>query len=809
MNLEVDEKDKSKKIANNTVSILLIIGSFISALLVAQLQWAYNHNYSDIIIRVVYTVLSGSILGAIYLFLLVKISNKYIASSKSSLLRKISNIHLPLYLLYFYLFHIKVFNISLNKYLLLLVLVAIPVMCLITFKEIYEDNRRKSMEYGSFRDWIVKYISDENYEIRRQRIIIIFLFILFLLAHAGLRILTVHDTPDTATYIKLQGISILNQEWWSSALSGRAIGVPVLYWLFNDIKIIPIMQKLISFISWTVLGLCISSFFRQRKIKVLITMVFLLGAFGRSVLFWNHILLSESLNTPFLILWVSYILRMDMFFKLHGKSRKTVFITGFIIITGFFITIRDTNTFIALSVIPYLLYYFHKRKKIITGILFSLIVGVISVSQIFYAIKVDFNSRGKLPLVNVIGSHVLTDAGRLRFFIEHGMPVNPEIMSLRGFILQDMCVGDISELGEWVDKAGVKVYLKFLINNIGYVVTEPFKYFDQIMNPAFFDCCSRKMQRNWLYKIYDRYFLLPKTYFRIELILLILFSVIYFMINKKLFSNYRIGMFSLALLFMGIVGGLISFLCDSVDIDRHGLITSIIIKLSIKILIVFQLAGILEKYLNIKIISDKEYFQENINSIKHIRNFIIGSFILAALFAGGLYCVAKDENIIIRRQKEISLKGVLYSMYHIKYEAENLFTDYGNSVISDPQASKGKARAGRPEFLKGNCIIYGPYMDLAAGKYKVSYFIKIPSIRVNGEVAVIDVMYKDKNEGILKFASKLVVNISDFKERNQYQRFLLYFEVKNNISEVQFRVTYSGEIPLFVDYVEIEPIEIF
>jgi len=164
-----------KPTISNIIRSAFITGSIITVLIISQLNWACDHEYyEDIVLRIVFSIVLGIILGAFYLWLLytnlrfiINIINKIIEIQPtnsylrfSSLdyprkLKRISIIHAPLYLLWFYVFHITIpYAGSLNSWLKIIV----PVSVLIFIIRFY---------YGITIEKINSFFSlrDINYEI--------------------------------------------------------------------------------------------------------------------------------------------------------------------------------------------------------------------------------------------------------------------------------------------------------------------------------------------------------------------------------------------------------------------------------------------------------------------------------------------------------------------------------------------------------------------------------------------------------------------------------------------------------------------
>jgi len=112
----------------NILPYLIILFSIFSVLMIFQLNLAYDHkNYSNMLVRVFITFLVSVFVFSIYMFLSIKILNSIFEISKEIVIKKLTYIHLPFFILW-----LSPLHLSLNRYLPLLtgILVVIVFFCL-------------------------------------------------------------------------------------------------------------------------------------------------------------------------------------------------------------------------------------------------------------------------------------------------------------------------------------------------------------------------------------------------------------------------------------------------------------------------------------------------------------------------------------------------------------------------------------------------------------------------------------------------------------------------------------------------------
>jgi hypothetical protein len=184
---------------------------------------------------------------------------------------------------------------------------------------------------------------------------------------------------------------------------------------------------------------------------------------------------------------------------------------------------------------------------------------------------------------------------------------------------------------------------------------------------------------------------------------------------------------------------------------------------------------------------------------------------LAPHLVSGEYGVVRFEDwvLLLKRGEETqSNPAALRLLFSAKFEAEGLSSDFNSSQSPDIQASDGSARVvdRSTSHAEGkNAAIYGPYASLLPGRYRVSYRLKLdtPSSR-RGPLASVDV-FSTALGGALAGQEVLV---EDFIAPGQYQDFVFDLEIGKPLDDVEYRVLYDGPERLWVDAVEVTPLNV-
>jgi uncharacterized membrane protein len=171
---------------------------------------------------------------------------------------------------------------------------------------------------------------------------------------------------------------------------------------------------------------------------------------------------------------------------------------------------------------------------------------------------------------------------------------------------------------------------------------------------------------------------------------------------------------------------------------------------------------------------------------------------------------AEDSVFLFRRGLDTSHNDeALRALLTTRYEAEEMSSDLDAPPIVDAQASGGRARMATPAALRADgktALAFGPYTDLPPGKYRVEFRLKTDQAGQDDQLATVDVFtYKDG--GAPRSARDLTG--ADFTAPDQYHVFALEFESDQPLEDLEFRVQYGGKGTLWLDYVQVTPIEVW
>jgi uncharacterized membrane protein len=183
---------------------------------------------------------------------------------------------------------------------------------------------------------------------------------------------------------------------------------------------------------------------------------------------------------------------------------------------------------------------------------------------------------------------------------------------------------------------------------------------------------------------------------------------------------------------------------------------------------------------------------------------------LAPSLLSGEYGVARtDDGVLLleRGDDQSQNPGMLRLLLSTKVEAESLPSDFTGPSEQDNAASGGQARVADwalPHLEARSAAVYGPYASLLPGKYRVSFRLKLePGSARHGKVATVDI-FSTTMGGALAGQN---IAVQDFASPGRYQDFSVEVEIPKTLDDLEYRVLYAGPERLWVDVVEITPLQ--
>jgi hypothetical protein len=157
-------------------------------------------------------------------------------------------------------------------------------------------------------------------------------------------------------------------------------------------------------------------------------------------------------------------------------------------------------------------------------------------------------------------------------------------------------------------------------------------------------------------------------------------------------------------------------------------------------------------------------------------------------------------NILFKKQDSgyllIKDKKSIGNNLKIEYKPEEMLTLIDNKIY-DSEAYNKIAVFGSVQKTKPGYIVYGPYMQFPKGRFAAEFRLKTNNNSKGSAIVIIDIA---SNSGKNVYCRKEIMGY-DFERSNQYQSFVLDFNINNSVKDVEFRVYFTGKEDIWIDNV--------
>jgi hypothetical protein len=183
---------------------------------------------------------------------------------------------------------------------------------------------------------------------------------------------------------------------------------------------------------------------------------------------------------------------------------------------------------------------------------------------------------------------------------------------------------------------------------------------------------------------------------------------------------------------------------------------------------------------------------------------------LIPYITGGEYGLVRSEDgiVLLQRGREPSRNGeALLAVLSGTWEAETLRTNLPERNEPDAMASAGLARVSTPDMVvpgEENVLTYGPYTALPSGKYQVVFRLRHEGNGTEGTVATVEV-FSNAAGGALAGSD---VPATLFDAPGQYREVVVDLETHQTYEDLEFRVIPSGLGTLWVDAIQVIPLQV-
>lgn len=294
-----------------------------------------------------------------------------------------------------------------------------------------------------------------------------------------------YEFPDSPSFLE-KAASPLNADFFLD--EGRFFSVPLFYKLANTLfgkgsTPLTIAQVTLSIAAWLTLAWSFARVLSVARVGLLGFVLVLGLSLHLDVTMWDRLILSESLTYSLFVLFLAVWLQI-------GEGLTNARAAMLFVVSAFYAFTREANGLILLPfgvlLVVWALWYLRDRRRqiICAAIAASWVAITVAGTVIAHA-----GERWVFPMLNVVGTRVLTNPTRLEFWKEHGMPVNERLLAMKG----EMAGGQnfaferdpaLEDFRRWLKASGRETFSADLMANPTRSLWEPLQDFVELVCPT-------------------------------------------------------------------------------------------------------------------------------------------------------------------------------------------------------------------------------------------------------------------------------------------------------------------------------------
>lgn len=331
-------------------------------------------------------------------------------------------------------------------------------------------------------------LNANSLSINKNTIFYVFVLLLF----TSVSIVSINDVyyydrwklfSDSYDYLTQAKMDFFSFNFWFPAKTKdfypRPFTVPLIYKMIGgDVSLIVMWQKIIHFLSATLLCISVSLFIKRQFLKYLLAVFICIVFCWWNILGWAQLILSESLSFSFTWIWVSSLL---FWIKFNTRLTFSIHILSVLV----FLFTRDSWSYVlilfyVLGIITAYLFSKNLLKPMLVLLLTCCLAFIIQQKAI------ERGERQKMPVINNLVVRIIKDSSYLHYFVSEGMPMGEELREEyhaidftidenRTLIYELYTSKKYEPLFDWVVKNGKSTYLKFMLTHPSYplMLNEP------------------------------------------------------------------------------------------------------------------------------------------------------------------------------------------------------------------------------------------------------------------------------------------------------------------------------------------------
>jgi hypothetical protein len=325
-------------------------------------------------------------------------------------------------------------------------------------------------------------MSNSTKQLERGLILIAFSYVLIrIILFLGLPHHFYFASDDALGYIECSQLSIFDPDFFYR----RPFIYPLFLKLFNSHwDILFWAQCLISTFAWLFMTYRLARLIHNIKLQYAFTITLLLFSCNAGIILWDTKLLTESLSTSLLAIFLGlYLPAMS-----HHFTRQRLIL---LILVGFLlVNIRDANVYFILAVsLLTLICSLFKPAQISRSLAFLFLVFSL-ISSCFAIWTANQGQRWLMPICNIMVGRMPETAAMRQYFLDHDMPI--EAITLANdakdyLAIKNSCQAFPEEdLHNWLAEDSKTLYAHFLLSHPEYVFSAYFQanYLGPLLIPS-------------------------------------------------------------------------------------------------------------------------------------------------------------------------------------------------------------------------------------------------------------------------------------------------------------------------------------
>jgi hypothetical protein len=362
--------------------------------------------------------------------------------------------------------------------------------------------------------------------------------------------LTAVASGDSSIYMAMAGLA----PWDPDFYAGRYPWATPLLWKFLPGSHLPALGQLaLSTVAWGVLAVTGARLLAPGRRQLVALISILAFSLVGPVTVWDRMLLSESLSISLFALLLSAWLTLVR----HVSWRTVGLVLALTLLWSF---TRDSNAYVAAMTVPLLGVWLMRssRRRFPAAIL----AGTCAIFALSVA-SADKSQRHEVSLNNVFNARFVGDPEARSYFVAHGMPLGGPAYR------------------RWLREEGDDLYLRYLVSHPGYAIGAPLGDIVSWLSPTDF----RVGPPRRLLPVPVEELLYPPETFQLWFWLVV--AAVGGLVTAGRLGARRIWVIPLVTVATAIGQGMVVWLGDTEDLDRHLVLTAIQIRLGLLLLVLF------------------------------------------------------------------------------------------------------------------------------------------------------------------------------------------------------------------------------